>query len=121
MSHRYSAKLLFRYDTPDDSGTKVYEQRIVILQATSREQALQQFRNHGRQAEYEFVNAEGQAVAFCFAGISDILEFGLEAGEEEVWYDVFEQQPATQDALIRTDQQLLELLDAGNRRSAGTP
>jgi hypothetical protein len=109
--HRYSAKLLFQFRVvvDGDSGKRrLCEERIIVLAAGSAKSALTKAKRAGTKAEYNYLNAQGNAVYFEFVGILDLLRLGDECGPEEVWYDIRERllPMERRDGLIPPEEQL---------------
>lgn len=90
---RFAAKLLFQFRVVIDGNSgkrRICEERIVVFQSRSYKQALVAAKRKGKAAQYRFANDEGIPVYFEFVGVLDLLELGIECGEEEVWYDIVE-------------------------------
>jgi hypothetical protein len=90
---RYSAKLLFQFRVvvPGQQGKRrVCEDRIIVLNARSAKQALAKAKRAGANAEFDYINDQGNPVYFEFVGVMDLLELGIECSHGEVWYDIVE-------------------------------
>ncbi|WP_210469367.1 DUF4288 domain-containing protein [Sporosarcina sp. 6E9] len=69
----YSVKLLLESTvTPNDYGTKTYEESIVLIEAERLEKVEQIIRNHYVDETYE--NAVGGLTTWSFVTILDIFE-----------------------------------------------
>jgi hypothetical protein len=91
-AERYSALLLFQFRvvsarTGAANRRRLCEKRLIVLEATSPREALQQAKRRGREAEHDYLNADGDRVYFEFVGVMDLLSLGLECDPDEVWYD----------------------------------
>lgn len=88
-TNRYAAKLLFQFRVVG-AGAKmrICEERIIVLHASSAEEALKQGKRKGRESQFQNVNEHGEKVRFEFVGVMDLLQFGMECQEDEVWYDI---------------------------------
>jgi hypothetical protein len=88
---RYSAKLLFQFrvDVDGDPGKRRFcEERIVVIQAKSAQDAVEKSRRRGERAEHSCINDSGNTVNFEFIGIIDLLLLGAECEDDEVWYEI---------------------------------
>ena len=108
---RYAAKLLFQFRVVingDSAKRRTCEERIVLFEARTAKQALAAARRRGKSCELEYMNSKGHPVYFEFIGVMDLLELGLEAQADEVWYDIVRrQQPSERrDKLIPPDSEL---------------
>ena len=91
-SCRYSALLLFQHRivsarTRAANRRRLCEKRLIVLEAGSPRQALQQAQRRGRQAEHDYANVRGDRVYFEFVGVMDLISLGCECEPDEVWYD----------------------------------
>lgn len=86
--NRYSAKLLFYYDQGQAASRHYCEERLISFTASDPSAAIEYAYDRGTVAEYEFTNGEERRVRFRFKGVSDIMELGSEAEEDEMWYTV---------------------------------
>ena len=117
---RYSAKLLFQFrvEIQGDSGKRrLCEERIIHFEARSPREALRSARRRGRNGEYAYANADGNAVSFEFVGVMGVLRLGAEAGDGEVWYDIRERllPMERREELLPAEEDLLRRLAGSNR------
>lgn len=110
-SKRYAAKLLFQFRVEIDGHSgkrRVCEERIVNFQARSPREAMKTAKRYGAKAEYAYRNSDNNPIFFEFVGVVDLMELGVECGDE-VWYDIRERllPMERRDRLIPTDEQLL--------------
>ena len=89
---RFVAKLLFQFRVvvPKPAVRRLCEERMIVFQAKSPAAALVEAKKRGRAAEFSYRNDFGDPVHFEFVGVLDLLELGIECGEDEVWYDIVE-------------------------------
>jgi hypothetical protein len=90
IENRYAAKLLFQFRVgrSEDSKFRTCEERIVIVNAKTMTQAYRSAERVGRQGQTRYKNDEGEQVHFEYIGVLDLMELGIEAEENEVWYEV---------------------------------
>lgn len=90
-TERYAAKLLFQFRVTVDGSDGIMrtcEERIVVLRATHARDALAKAKRHGRKAQFDYRNDDGNPVHFEFVGVLDLLHLGPECEGYEVWYDI---------------------------------
>ena len=90
---RYSAKLLFQFRVMTDKGPgsrRTCEERIICFRARSARTALTHAKRAGKASNFSYDNSAGNKVFFEFIGVMDLLVLGVEAGPEEVWYDIYD-------------------------------
>jgi hypothetical protein len=63
------------------------EERIIGFRASSAEEAYAISAKKGREGRYKFKNDDGVTVHFEFVGVLDLMHLGVEADEDEVWYE----------------------------------
>src|SRR5687768_9106535 len=88
---RYAAKLLFQFrvDVGGDPGKlRLCEERIINLDARSKRDALREASRRGRAGKHSYKNSDGNKVTFEFVGVMDLMSLGIEAGVDEVWYEM---------------------------------
>jgi Domain of unknown function (DUF4288) len=87
---RFSAKLLFQFRVESDEPSimRTCEERIVVFHAKTARTALAETKRRGKAAQHVYKNDAGAKVHFEFVGVMDLLELGIECGEDEVWYDI---------------------------------
>ena len=91
--HRYAAKLLFQFRVDVDGAPgkrRICEERIVNFRSKSHDEALRSAKRRGRKSESSYDNSDGNRVTFEFIGVMDLMTLGVEAAEDEVWYDIRE-------------------------------
>ncbi len=91
--NRYSAKLLFQFRVgagASASVRRICEERIILVRSDSARSAVAIAHRIGSSAEHHYVNSDGRDVYFEMIGIVELIRLGLECGEEEVWYSLFE-------------------------------
>ena len=115
---RYAAKLLFQFRVEIAGGSgqrRICEERIINFQARTHREALSIARRRGRRAEHSYRNADGNPVHIEFVGIMDIMTIGIEAGADEVWYDIYERITPMErrDQILPTAEALQARLDWG--------
>jgi hypothetical protein len=90
---KYAAKLLFQFRVivDGDSGKRrLCEERIVLMEALSAEEALKKAKAKGKASENGYKNTDGNKVRFEFIGVMDLLKLGVECDDDEVWYEIRE-------------------------------
>ena len=88
---RYAAKLLFQFSVEGDVRKhRLCEERILNFQARSPREALRVAKQRGKKGEHAYKNSDGDVVAFQFVGVMDLMSLGVEAGDDEVWYEIRE-------------------------------
>lgn len=90
---KYAAKLFFQFylDLKKcNPKRRLTVSSIVVLDASTAKEAYKKAEKKGFEKQYDYVNDEGNSVFFQFIGIEDLLHLGLEADEDEVWYDIKE-------------------------------
>jgi hypothetical protein len=90
---RYAAKLLFQFRVDVNGGPgkrRLCEERIINFSARSPREALRSAKRRGKKGEHSYKNSDGNTVSFEFVGIMDLMSLGLEADEDEVWYEMGE-------------------------------
>jgi len=88
---RYSAKLLFQFRIVIDNESnkkRTCEERIIVIQEQSAKDALKMARERGKDAEYSYLNDDGNNVYFEFVGVMDLMHLGIESDNDEVWYEI---------------------------------
>jgi len=87
---RYAAKLLFQFrvGSPRSAKMRMCEERIVLLRATSSEDAHRSSVASGLSSQYDYLNNDGERVFFEFIGVRDLISLGVECEEDEVWYEI---------------------------------
>lgn len=82
----FGVSLLFRSSEPlDDQGARLFEERIVVLDAADEVEAWKKANGCGPSLEEQYVNAEGRQVAWTFeraVEVKAILEDQLGDGVE---------------------------------------
>src|SRR2546421_6965487 len=90
---RYAAKLLFQFRVEingDPGKRRLCEERIINFLARSPRDALRVAKRRGKKGEHSYKNSDGNTVTFEFVGVMDLMSLGLEAGPDEVWYEIRE-------------------------------
>lgn len=90
---RYSAKLMFQFRVMiagKSNKRRIVEQRIILFEARSAEEALISAKNRGKREEYNYKNDDGNDVFFEFVGVVELIHLGIETQTDEVWYDISE-------------------------------
>ena len=88
-TNRYAAKLLFQFRVVGvGAKMRICKERIILLQASTAEQALKQAKRKGCESQFQNLNEHGEKVRFEFVGVMDLLYLGIECEKDEVWYDV---------------------------------
>lgn len=67
---------------------RLCEERIILVTADEVGAALQKAKVYGREQEFEAKSEAGTPLHFEFVGVMDLLELGIEAKPEEVWYNI---------------------------------
>lgn len=67
--------------------------RILHFPKGTRKNAIAQATQRGQDSEHTFENDLKQQVHYRFDGIKDVLELGVEADPDEVWYEVIDIKP----------------------------
>jgi len=92
-SKRYGAKLLFQFRIASNgrsSKRRLCEERIIVFDAKSDDQAVAVASKRGAAAEHDYLNVANGHVYFEFIGIRDMIQLGWECEKDEVWYDIHE-------------------------------
>lgn len=86
---RFGANLLFEYGVDGHRQARpLCENRIVVLQARTPQEAFCKATQYGRQHEHSYHNADNQMVRIRFVGLVDLLD--LDDDEPaEVYYSMF--------------------------------
>ena len=87
---RFSTKLLFEWVPSVPPKRCLCEERLVTFRAHSSRDALAKAKRLGRQGEFTYREQDGGRGRFQFLGILDLMELGVEAGANEVWWDVYQ-------------------------------
>ncbi len=87
---RFSTKLLFQWAPSVQPKRRLCEERLVTFRARSSRDALAKAKRLGRQGEFTYREQGGGRGRFQFLGILDLMELGVEAGANEVWWDVYQ-------------------------------
>src|SRR5579864_6884314 len=86
MSMWYGVDLLFEGCHPGQAPeTNLWEERIVLLDAASDDEARQQAELHGKSEEHEYTSATGELVQWRYRGLERIYAIDstlLESGTE---------------------------------------
>ena len=61
--------------------------QIISYEAENPRAALAHAKKYGKSAQTSYKNDFGDKVRVQFVGVMDLLQLGLEAGPEEVWYE----------------------------------
>lgn len=95
---KYAAKLLFQWRVEIDGVSdkmRTCEIRIITLEEKSAQHALSKAKEEARKSEFVAPNEVYSDEHNCdcyqhfeFIGVLDLLHLGIEADENEVWYDV---------------------------------
>jgi hypothetical protein len=82
----FGVSLLYKSSEPlDEQGTRLFEERIIVLNATNEEEAWEKANEYGPSLEERYTNAEGRWVAWSFertVEVKAILEDQLADGVE---------------------------------------
>ena len=88
---RYVALLLFQFRVVvgrESSKRRTVEKRMIVVHAPNAKQALNRATKRGREAQFDYLNSDGNPVHFEFVGVLDLLQLGAECEPDEVWYDI---------------------------------
>ena len=88
--NRFAAKLLFQYRVGKKSSSKfrTCEERIILLRERTPFRALAAAKKVGRMSEATYLNDDRVPVVIEFVGVLDLMELGIEAAGDEVWYEI---------------------------------
>jgi hypothetical protein len=82
----FGVSLLYRSSEPlDEQGTRLYEERIIVLDAADEGEAWKRANEHGPSLEERYTNAEGNWVTWTFERtieVKAILEDQIADGVE---------------------------------------
>jgi len=87
---RFSTKLLFHWAPSVPPKRRLCEERLVTFRARSTRDALAKAKRLGRQGEFTYREQGGGRGRFQFLGVLDLMELGVEAEANEVWWDVYQ-------------------------------
>ena len=88
---RFAAKILFQFRPSSSSDASSYctvERRIALFVADCASAAYMDAVRYGKDAQYSWINDDGEEMAFEFVGILDLMHLGEEADDNEVWYEI---------------------------------
>ncbi|HEX5553020.1 MAG TPA: DUF4288 domain-containing protein [Chitinophagaceae bacterium] len=68
----YLSKIIFRILTPDKSGPGQFEEKIRLIRAQTKQDALQKASAFGENEESEFTNAAGRKIGWEFIAVSEL-------------------------------------------------
>jgi hypothetical protein len=111
---RFSAKLLFQFKVCYAKGgcnkRRLCEERIISYEAEDARAALAHAKKYGKSAQYDYKNGRNDTVRVELVGLQDLLKLGLEAGPDEVWYDIIERllPDERRSKFIPTDKKLIQ-------------
>ncbi|MGH8064116.1 MAG: DUF4288 domain-containing protein [Candidatus Entotheonellia bacterium] len=82
----FGVSLLYKSSEPlDEQGTRLFEERIIVLNAADEAEARKRANEHGPSLEEQYANAEGRWVAWTFertVEVKAILEDQIADGVE---------------------------------------
>lgn len=78
----------YKFDGDEPGTMRTVEEKIIVFSCMSAEEAFLAANARGTDDQRNFVNDEGVPGYFEFVGIVDLMHLGIEADEDEVWYDV---------------------------------
>lgn len=59
-----------------------------MFKALSADEAYRIASEKGLEGKFKFKNDDGVRIYFEFVGVLDLMHLGLEAGDDEVWYEI---------------------------------
>ena len=70
----YSAVLIFESSCPAPDYDRLYEEQLVLLRATSIEEAREKANAYGKQAEHSYENGYGETITISFKQLVDVQQ-----------------------------------------------
>ncbi len=89
----FGVRIVLECVIPDDAAKKVFEDKVIVVSASSEQEAESRGRQFGREAEHQYANSDGQPVSWVFREVLDVCSLsddGLRDGSEVYYHFVGE-------------------------------